>query len=89
MVTSKPIDLLILDEPTNNLDIETLDIIAEALIDFKGAMIVISHNIYFLNRIKIEKAYIISNKKIKKMMSLPSDKEEFYNEMVKSVLNYN
>jgi ATPase subunit of ABC transporter with duplicated ATPase domains len=89
MVTSKPIDLLILDEPTNNLDIETLDIIAEALIDFKGAMIIISHNIYFLNRIKIEKAYIISNKKIKKMMSLPGDKEEFYDEMVKTVLNYN
>jgi|YNPMSStandDraft_1061717.scaffolds.fasta_scaffold12050_2 ATPase subunit of ABC transporter with duplicated ATPase domains len=85
IVTSKPVDLLILDEPTNNLDIETLDIVAEALIDFNGAMIIISHNIYFLSRLKIEKAYIINDKKIKKMMSLPSEKKEFYDEMVKLI----
>lgn len=82
MVTAQPIDLLILDEPTNNLDIETLDIIADALEKFPGALIVISHNIDFLSKLNIKDALNISNKKIKKMKNLPADEEEFYEELL-------
>ncbi len=44
-------NLLILDEPTNDLDLPTLRILEEALIAFTGAILVVSHDRYFLNRI--------------------------------------
>jgi ATPase subunit of ABC transporter with duplicated ATPase domains len=62
MATANRIELLILDEPTNNLDIETLENIAKALTDFSGAIFVISHNMYFLEQLNIETAYAIQNR---------------------------
>ena len=44
-------NFLILDEPTNDLDLQTLRILEEALITFKGCVIVVSHDRYFLNRV--------------------------------------
>ncbi len=44
-------NFLILDEPTNDLDLPTLRILEEALFDFKGCLIIVSHDRYFLNRI--------------------------------------
>ena len=44
-------DILILDEPTNNLDAKTVNWLEEYLIDFPNLIIVVSHNRYFLNRI--------------------------------------
>ncbi|MDO8572503.1 MAG: ABC-F family ATP-binding cassette domain-containing protein [bacterium] len=85
MVTAGSVDLLVLDEPTNNLDIETLDIIADALKDFAGALVIISHNIHFLKRIGIDTALIIDKKKLKTMRSSPAEPEAFYNEMVSSM----
>jgi ATPase subunit of ABC transporter with duplicated ATPase domains len=48
MLTIFPIDLLILDEPTNNLDQETISEIVAILNEYKGALLVISHDIGFL-----------------------------------------
>jgi len=48
---SKPANLLVLDEPTNDLDVETLRSLEEALLDFPGAAIVISHDRWFLDRV--------------------------------------
>ena len=44
-------NVLVLDEPTNDLDLATLRLLEEALISFKGVVLVVSHDRYFLNRI--------------------------------------
>ena len=44
-------NFLILDEPTNDLDLSTLRLLEEALVDYKGCVLVVSHDRYFLNRI--------------------------------------
>ena len=46
-----PCNLLILDEPTNHLDIESCEALCEAIENFKGASIIVSHNEYLLNNI--------------------------------------
>ncbi len=48
---SMPSNLLVLDEPTNDLDLETLDILQEMLNDYPGTVIVVSHDRDFLDRI--------------------------------------
>lgn len=44
-------NLLILDEPTNHLDIEAKEIIEDALLNYEGSIITVSHDIYFLNKL--------------------------------------
>ena len=44
-------NLLILDEPTNDLDLETLDLLEELLLDFKGTVLLVSHDRSFLDNI--------------------------------------
>jgi len=61
IATIAPLDLLILDEPTNNLDIETVDTILDALNDYKGSLIVISHDTSFLEALEIKTCYEIAN----------------------------
>ena len=48
---AKPSNLLVLDEPTNDLDLETLDVLEEALGDYAGTVILISHDRDFLDRV--------------------------------------
>ena len=48
---AKPSNLLVLDEPTNDLDLETLDVLEEALGDYSGTVILISHDRDFLDRV--------------------------------------
>jgi ATP-binding cassette subfamily F protein uup len=47
----EPADVLLLDEPTNDLDIPTLEILEENLADFPGALILVTHDRYLLNRV--------------------------------------
>ncbi len=48
---AKPSNVLILDEPTNDLDLETLDLLQEMLADYPGTVIVVSHDRDFLDRV--------------------------------------
>jgi ATP-binding cassette subfamily F protein uup len=47
----EPADVLLLDEPTNDLDIPTLEILEENLIEFPGALVLVTHDRYLLNRV--------------------------------------
>jgi ATP-binding cassette subfamily F protein uup len=50
-VLAQPSNLLILDEPTNDLDIETLDLLEEVLADYDGTLLLVSHDRDFLDRL--------------------------------------
>jgi ATP-binding cassette subfamily F protein uup len=47
----QPADILLLDEPTNDLDIPTLDILEESLLEFRGSLILVTHDRYMLDRV--------------------------------------
>ncbi len=59
----EPVNLLILDEPTNHLDMRTKDILKQALIDFDGTLIVVSHDRDFLDGL-VQKVYEFGNGKV-------------------------
>ena len=47
----QPADVLLLDEPTNDLDIPTLEILEESLLEFRGALVLVTHDRYLLDRV--------------------------------------
>ncbi|MSO19696.1 MAG: ABC transporter ATP-binding protein [Acidobacteria bacterium] len=47
----QPADILLLDEPTNDLDIPTLEILEESLLEFAGALVLVTHDRYMLDRV--------------------------------------
>ncbi|NPA88281.1 ribosomal protection-like ABC-F family protein [Caminibacter pacificus] len=51
LLFTKDFDILILDEPTNDLDIPTINILEEYLIDFEGSVIFVSHDRYFVDKV--------------------------------------
>ena len=60
----QPVNLLILDEPTNHLDIKTKDIIKEALKNYDGTLILVSHDRDFLDGL-VEKVFEFGNQRVK------------------------
>ncbi len=50
-IFTKPSNVLVLDEPTNDLDIETLDLLEELLMDYSGTVLLVSHDRAFLNNV--------------------------------------
>lgn len=53
-------DIIILDEPTNNLDIQNIEIVTAAINEYQGTLIVVSHDQYFLEQINIQKTILLS-----------------------------
>lgn len=60
----EPVNLLILDEPTNHLDMKTKDVLKQAIADFDGTVIVVSHDRDFLDRL-VEKVYEFGGGKVR------------------------
>jgi ATP-binding cassette subfamily F protein 3 len=60
----EPVNVLILDEPTNHLDMKTKDIIKDALRDFDGTLILVSHDRDFLDGLAT-KVFEFGNKRVK------------------------
>lgn len=56
MTRNQTPDLLMLDEPTNNLDLQSLEIITEAVRNFHGTVVAVSHDAYFLREIGVQRA---------------------------------
>lgn len=54
LLADPPAQLLIMDEPTNNLDITSVEQLAEALDAYRGALLIVSHDVTFLERIGVE-----------------------------------
>ncbi|MFH1208059.1 MAG: ATP-binding cassette domain-containing protein [Candidatus Omnitrophota bacterium] len=48
---AKPSNLLVMDEPTNDLDVETLELLEELLVEYKGTVLLVSHDRSFLNNV--------------------------------------
>ena len=59
----EPVNLLILDEPTNHLDLKTKDILKQALLDFDGTLIVVSHDRDFLDGL-VSKVYEFGHQRV-------------------------
>ena len=81
----EPVNLLILDEPTNHLDMRTKDILKQALMEFDGTLILVSHDRDFLDGLA-EKVYEFGNKRVKEHLEgiaefLQRKKMEHLNEL--------
>ena len=67
------INFLILDEPTNHIDIETKEILETALQEYKGTLLFISHDRYFINTLATRLVYIEDNK----LKTIPGNYEDY------------
>ncbi|MDY6940936.1 MAG: ATP-binding cassette domain-containing protein [Cyanobacteriota bacterium] len=74
MITTAKIDLLILDEPVNNLDVTTIDRMVEALNEYRSALWVVSHDLDFLSRINITRSFAIEHQTLQPTVCLPEDR---------------
>lgn len=58
-ISNQAPDLIILDEPTNNLDIQNIEILTDAINDYRGTLLVVSHDELFLKQIGIEESIVL------------------------------
>jgi ATP-binding cassette subfamily F protein 3 len=74
-----PVNFIIFDEPTNHLDIVSREALEEALIEYEGSLLIVSHDRYFLNRV-VNKIYHIKNSYLNIYNGNYSYFEERYNQ---------
>lgn len=59
MISNQAPDIIILDEPTNNLDIQNIEILTAAINEYKGTLLVVSHDDYFLKQVNVQDSIVI------------------------------
>lgn len=59
MIGNQSPDIFILDEPTNNLDIQSVEILTKAINEYQGTLLVISHDTHFLEQINIQRGALL------------------------------
>lgn len=74
LVWTQP-NLLVLDEPTNHLDLEMREALVNALLEFNGAVIIVSHDRYLLNAV-VDELWLIQNKKLTRYEGSLADYQE-------------
>ncbi len=62
---SKPFNLLVMDEPTNDLDVETLELLEELLLDYQGTLLLVSHDRAFINNVVTSTLVFEGNARVK------------------------
>jgi len=70
---SKPANILVLDEPTNDLDVETLELLEEQLAEFKGTVVIISHDREFLDNVVTEVIFLDGSGQVREYVGGYSD----------------
>jgi ATP-binding cassette subfamily F protein uup len=74
-------NMLILDEPTNDLDIMTLNVLEEYLSEFKGSLLIVSHDRYFLDKCVDHLFVFEGDGRIKDFVGHYSEYREFVKDM--------
>ena len=72
--------LLVLDEPTNNLDLETVAALADAVRDFEGGVVLVSHDQYFVSRVARE-VFVVGGGKVTRAESFDAYRKEIARQM--------
>lgn len=70
---SKPANILVLDEPTNDLDVETLELLEARLVEFSGTVIVISHDREFLDNVVTDTIFLDGSGRVREYVGGYSD----------------
>ena len=82
MVTWNQPHLIVMDEPTNHLDTQSIEGLIDALQEFKGGVIVISHDIYFIqNVVKQGQFYSLKNSKLRNFDTYEDARDAIYSEL--------
>jgi len=61
LFSAQSVNMLVLDEPTNHLDIEALDALEETLKTYRGTILLVSHDRYFLGKASLDTTYVLSD----------------------------
>ena len=72
-------NVLVLDEPTNHMDLETIEVLAQALVEYTGTLIFVSHNRYFIEKIATRILYFTADN----VLDFKGNYAEFSDEMMK------
>ena len=76
LALAKPSNFLVLDEPTNDLDMDTIDLLQEVLDDYEGTALIVSHDRDFLDRVVTSVVYMDGHGKVEEFIGSYSELEE-------------
>lgn len=83
-ILSKPGNLLILDEPTNDLDVETLELLEETLSNYQGTLILVSHDREFVDNVVTSSCFFEGHGKIQQFVGGYQEIKRWYSEQEKN-----